>query len=259
MQPFQPSQAPPTSTRVWMPIRCTLPVPPIVQPIPQYRPRMPYINCQQCVMNVQHQEEIHLLELVRVNLPVMLANPPSQRQPIVQTPSSHILPASQPTVIRPAAEPPLLPPPPAQFQTSAGMQMKTERTQKRCEQKYEELKARKAQIDQQLSLIQRPTTSAQAQKDAEDKMRYNTILAHLYDQRDSSTSLEMLAVQEFLAAVMLHLFDDNLFDIQQVVIQIYNMNNYPFEVMQTQHSAFASYGNYWTQSLTRVTNGAICI
>uniref|UniRef100_A0A915HWM8 Uncharacterized protein n=1 Tax=Romanomermis culicivorax TaxID=13658 RepID=A0A915HWM8_ROMCU len=64
-QPFQPLQAPPMSTGVWMPVRCTLPGLPIVQPIPQYRPRTPPINCQQCVMDVQHQEEIRLLELVR--------------------------------------------------------------------------------------------------------------------------------------------------------------------------------------------------
>uniref|UniRef100_A0A915IBV2 Uncharacterized protein n=1 Tax=Romanomermis culicivorax TaxID=13658 RepID=A0A915IBV2_ROMCU len=113
MQPFQPSQAPPLSTGVWMPIRCTLPAPPIIQPIPQYRPRMPPINCQQCVMDVQHQEEIRLLELVHVNLPVMLANPPPmQEQLIVQTPSSQSLPTSQATTIPVAAEPTLLPPPP---------------------------------------------------------------------------------------------------------------------------------------------------
>uniref|UniRef100_A0A915J5G0 Uncharacterized protein n=1 Tax=Romanomermis culicivorax TaxID=13658 RepID=A0A915J5G0_ROMCU len=172
--------------------------------------------------------------------------PPSQGQLIVQTPSSQSLPASQPTAIRPAVEPPLLPP---QFQTSAGMQMNTERTQKRREQKYEEAKARKAQIDQQLSLIQRPATSAQAQKEAEDEMRDNKIFTCLYDQREGPTSFEMPAVQEFLSAVMLPLSDDNLFDIQRAVIQIYNANSYRFEVMQVQHRAFASYGNYWTQRL----------
>uniref|UniRef100_A0A915K320 Uncharacterized protein n=1 Tax=Romanomermis culicivorax TaxID=13658 RepID=A0A915K320_ROMCU len=124
---------------------------------------MPPINCQQCVMDVQRQEEIRLLELVHLNLLVMLANPPlSQGQSIVQTPSSQSLPTSQATVIPAPMEPTLLPPPPAQFQTSAGMQMNTERMQKRSEQKYEQVKAPKAQIDQQLSLIQRPTTSAQA-------------------------------------------------------------------------------------------------
>uniref|UniRef100_A0A915JXM3 Uncharacterized protein n=1 Tax=Romanomermis culicivorax TaxID=13658 RepID=A0A915JXM3_ROMCU len=130
-QSFQPSQAPLPSTGVWMPVRCTLPTPPIVQHIPQYHPRMPPINCQQCVMDVQRQEEICLLELVRVNLPVMLANPPpSQGQLIVQTPSSQSLPTWQATIIPATAEPPLLPPPPAQFQTSAGTQLNTERTQK---------------------------------------------------------------------------------------------------------------------------------
>uniref|UniRef100_A0A915IXV5 Uncharacterized protein n=1 Tax=Romanomermis culicivorax TaxID=13658 RepID=A0A915IXV5_ROMCU len=177
-------------------------------------------------MYVQHQEEIHLLELVRMNLLVMLVNPPpSQGQPIVQTPSSQSLPASQPTTIPPATEPPLLPPPRAQFQTSVGTQMNTKRTQKRHEQKYEEAKARKAQIDQQLTLIQRPKTSAQAQKDAENEMRDNAILAHLYDQREGLTSLETPALQEFLAAVMLPLSDNNLADIQQAVIQIYKANN----------------------------------
>uniref|UniRef100_A0A915JYJ8 Uncharacterized protein n=1 Tax=Romanomermis culicivorax TaxID=13658 RepID=A0A915JYJ8_ROMCU len=93
-------------------------------------------------------------------------------------------------------------------------------------------------------------TSAQAQKDAEDEMRDNPILARLYDQREGPTSLETPAVQEFLAAVMLPLSDDNLFDIQQALIQIYNANNYQFGVMQMQHGAFASYGNYSTQRLT---------
>uniref|UniRef100_A0A915JYW0 Uncharacterized protein n=1 Tax=Romanomermis culicivorax TaxID=13658 RepID=A0A915JYW0_ROMCU len=130
-QPFQPLQAPPTATGVWMPIRCTLPTPQIVQHISQYRPRMPPINCQQCVMDIQCQEEICLLELVRVNLSVMLANPPpSQGQPIVQTPGSQSLSASEPTVIPPAADVPSLPPLPVQFQTTAGTQMNTERTQK---------------------------------------------------------------------------------------------------------------------------------
>uniref|UniRef100_A0A915JI99 BESS domain-containing protein n=1 Tax=Romanomermis culicivorax TaxID=13658 RepID=A0A915JI99_ROMCU len=178
-------------------------------------------------MYVQHQDEIYLLELVRINLLVMLANPPSsQGQRIVQTPSSQSLPSSQPTTIPPATEPPLLPPPPTQFQTSGGTQINIKRTQKRREQKYEEAKAPKAQIYQQLMLIQRPTTSAQAQKDAENEMRDNAIFAHLYDQREGPTSLETPALQEFLAAVMLPLSDDNLADIQQAVIQIYKANNY---------------------------------
>uniref|UniRef100_A0A915KCX7 Uncharacterized protein n=1 Tax=Romanomermis culicivorax TaxID=13658 RepID=A0A915KCX7_ROMCU len=39
----------------------------------------------------------------------------------------------------------------------------------------------------------------------------------------------MAAVQQFLAAVMLPLSDDQLAKIQQALIQIYNMNNYRFE------------------------------
>uniref|UniRef100_A0A915JP14 Uncharacterized protein n=1 Tax=Romanomermis culicivorax TaxID=13658 RepID=A0A915JP14_ROMCU len=90
-------------------------------------------------------------------------------------------------------------------------------------------------------------TSAQAQKDAEEEMRDNAILALLYDQKEGPTSLETLAIQEFLAAVM---SDENLFDIQQVVVQIYNANNYRFKVMQMQHGVFESYGNYSMQRLT---------
>uniref|UniRef100_A0A915K3B2 Uncharacterized protein n=1 Tax=Romanomermis culicivorax TaxID=13658 RepID=A0A915K3B2_ROMCU len=81
-------------------------------------------------------------------------------------------------------------------------------------------------------------------------MRDNAILAPLYDQREGPTSLEMRAIQEFLAAVMLPHSDKNLFEIQQAVIQIHNANNYQFEVMQTKHRAFASNGNYLTQRLT---------
>uniref|UniRef100_A0A915K6N9 Uncharacterized protein n=1 Tax=Romanomermis culicivorax TaxID=13658 RepID=A0A915K6N9_ROMCU len=112
------------------------------------------------------------------------------------------------------------------------------------------MKARNAQIDQQLSLIQQPGTSKQAGKEAEEEMHDHVILAHLYDQRPGPTSLLTLAVQEFLAAVMLPLSNEQLADIQQAVIQIYNNNNYHFEVMQFQHGVFTSYGSYSTQRLT---------
>uniref|UniRef100_A0A915KK10 Uncharacterized protein n=1 Tax=Romanomermis culicivorax TaxID=13658 RepID=A0A915KK10_ROMCU len=153
-------------------------------------------------------------------------------------------------VIPPAAEVPSLPSPPVQFQTNAGMQMNTERTQKQHEQNYKEAKAQKAPIDQQLSLIQRSGTSTQAQKDAEEEMRDHTILACLYDEQEGPTYLDTPAVQQFLTAVMLLLSDEQLAEIQQAVIQIYNTNNYWFEVMQTQHGAFTSYGNYSMQQLT---------
>uniref|UniRef100_A0A915IN46 Uncharacterized protein n=1 Tax=Romanomermis culicivorax TaxID=13658 RepID=A0A915IN46_ROMCU len=80
-------------------------------------------------------------------------------------------------------------------------------------------------------------------------MRDQAILARLYDQWPGPTSLKTVAVQEFLAAVMLPLSDEQLAEIQQAVIQIYNANSYHFGAMQSQHGAFASYGNYSRQRL----------
>uniref|UniRef100_A0A915JE91 Uncharacterized protein n=1 Tax=Romanomermis culicivorax TaxID=13658 RepID=A0A915JE91_ROMCU len=81
-------------------------------------------------------------------------------------------------------------------------------------------------------------------------MRDHEILAHLYDQQPGPTSLQTIVVQEILAAIMLPLSDEQLAEIQHADIQIYNTNNYHFEVMQLQYGAFASYGNYSTQCLT---------
>uniref|UniRef100_A0A915HH41 Uncharacterized protein n=1 Tax=Romanomermis culicivorax TaxID=13658 RepID=A0A915HH41_ROMCU len=89
----------------------------------------------------------------------------------------------------------------------------------------------------------------QAQKEAEDEMWYHAILARLYDQRPGPTSLQTVAVQEFLVVIMIPLSDKQLAEIQQAIIQIYNSNNYGFKVMQSQHGAFASYGNYSRQGL----------
>uniref|UniRef100_A0A915IBL3 Uncharacterized protein n=1 Tax=Romanomermis culicivorax TaxID=13658 RepID=A0A915IBL3_ROMCU len=184
-------------------------------------------------MDLQHQQEVHLLELVGINLPVILANPlTTQTQPAIQVPPLQSLSMSNSTIMPPATEMALLPPPPLQFQA------------------IKQGKARKAQIDQQLALIQQSETSAQAQKKAEDEMRDHAILAYLYDQCLGPTSLKTVPVQEFLAAVMLPLWDEQLAEIHQAVIQIYNANNYPFEVMQSQQGAFASYRNYSRQRLT---------
>uniref|UniRef100_A0A915II11 Gag protein n=1 Tax=Romanomermis culicivorax TaxID=13658 RepID=A0A915II11_ROMCU len=60
-------------------------------------------------------------------------------------------------------------------------------------------------------------------------MRDHAILARLYKQPAGPTSLQTVAIQEFLVAVMLPLSDEQVAKTQQAVIQIYNSNNYHFE------------------------------
>uniref|UniRef100_A0A915KFT8 Uncharacterized protein n=1 Tax=Romanomermis culicivorax TaxID=13658 RepID=A0A915KFT8_ROMCU len=112
----------------------------------------------------------------------MLANPrTSQAQPAIQASPWQSLSTSNATIILPTMEASQLLPIPSQFQLQAGTEMNKEHTKKRWGHKYEEAKVGKAQIDQQLDLIQQPGTSAQARKESEDKMRDHAILDHLYD------------------------------------------------------------------------------
>uniref|UniRef100_A0A915JJ45 Uncharacterized protein n=1 Tax=Romanomermis culicivorax TaxID=13658 RepID=A0A915JJ45_ROMCU len=155
------------------------------QPTPRYRLQTPPLNCQQCVIDMQPQQDIRLLELVRVNLPVMLATQlMTQVQLAIQAPQPNLLQSlstSNSTIILPAMEVWQLPPPLQQFPVQAATQMNMERMQKCRERKYQEAQARKKHTDQQLALIQHPVTSKQEQREAEGEMRNHAILAHLYN------------------------------------------------------------------------------
>uniref|UniRef100_A0A915HTG6 Uncharacterized protein n=1 Tax=Romanomermis culicivorax TaxID=13658 RepID=A0A915HTG6_ROMCU len=159
---------------------------------------------------------------------MLLVHQPSAQllQEVQQTESNlpRSLSTKNSTVLQPEAEVNRLTPPLKQFRAESSTEVNTERTQKRRERKYKEEQARNNQMKWQLALIQHPRTSRQVQEEAEAEVCDHAMLVRLYDQRQGPTSLQTSAVQEFLAAVMLPLSDEQLAEVQQALVQIYNNN-----------------------------------